>query len=62
MFYFISDTPKFLIRPHDQTVAVGRTISLQCAAAGNPEPTIYWETASQKVSSVVVFDIVAYCQ
>lgn len=43
----IEYTPKFLIRPYNQAVAVGRTISLHCTAVGNPEPTIYWETKSQ---------------
>ncbi|XP_053408441.1 roundabout homolog 2-like isoform X2 [Mercenaria mercenaria] len=44
----IEYTPKFLVRPHDQVVAVGRTISLHCSAAGYPQPTIYWETKAKK--------------
>ena len=47
--FVFTDTPRFLVRPHNQVVAVGRTISLHCSAAGYPQPTIYWETKAQKV-------------
>ncbi|KAL4228715.1 Leucine rich repeat C-terminal domain [Mactra antiquata] len=53
----IEYTPKFLVRPHNQAVAVGRTISLRCTAAGNPEPTIYWETASIKSLMFVKYQL-----
>ena len=45
----IADTPTFLVRPRDQIVASGRTVTLQCAAMGNPKPTIFWKTKSQEV-------------
>ncbi|XP_052804900.1 roundabout homolog 2-like isoform X2 [Mya arenaria] len=46
-------TPKILIRPSDQTAAVGRTISLPCSAIGNPKPTIYWETTAKTVTELM---------
>ncbi|MGH0162867.1 UNVERIFIED_CONTAM: hypothetical protein FKN15_043762 [Acipenser sinensis] len=35
--------PHFVIRPRDQVVAVGRTVTFQCEATGNPQPAIFWQ-------------------
>ncbi|XP_041128209.1 roundabout homolog 1-like isoform X2 [Polyodon spathula] len=35
--------PQFVIRPRDQVVAVGRTVTFQCEATGNPQPAIFWQ-------------------
>uniref|UniRef100_A0A4W3JYY1 Roundabout guidance receptor 1 n=1 Tax=Callorhinchus milii TaxID=7868 RepID=A0A4W3JYY1_CALMI len=35
--------PKFVVNPRDQVVAVGRTVTFQCEATGNPQPAIFWQ-------------------
>ncbi|KAL3887349.1 hypothetical protein ACJMK2_027291, partial [Sinanodonta woodiana] len=38
--------PSFLVRPKNQIVARGRTVTLQCVATGSPVPTVYWSIGS----------------
>ncbi|XP_069556659.1 roundabout homolog 1-like isoform X2 [Brachyistius frenatus] len=35
--------PAFAIRPRNQVVAVGRMVTFQCEATGNPQPAIFWQ-------------------
>uniref|UniRef100_A0AAQ5XXH5 Roundabout, axon guidance receptor, homolog 1 (Drosophila) n=1 Tax=Amphiprion ocellaris TaxID=80972 RepID=A0AAQ5XXH5_AMPOC len=35
--------PAFVVRPRNQVVGVGRTVTLQCEATGNPQPAIFWQ-------------------
>ncbi|KAM9846369.1 roundabout homolog 1-like [Aulostomus maculatus] len=35
--------PAFAIRPRNQVVARGRTVTFQCEASGNPQPAIFWQ-------------------
>uniref|UniRef100_A0A665XAB7 Roundabout guidance receptor 1 n=1 Tax=Echeneis naucrates TaxID=173247 RepID=A0A665XAB7_ECHNA len=35
--------PAFAIRPRNQVVTVGRTVTFQCEATGNPQPAIFWQ-------------------
>uniref|UniRef100_A0A4W5KGT9 Roundabout guidance receptor 1 n=1 Tax=Hucho hucho TaxID=62062 RepID=A0A4W5KGT9_9TELE len=35
--------PVFVVRPRNQAVAVGRTVTFQCEATGNPQPAIFWQ-------------------
>uniref|UniRef100_A0A8C4RYH5 Roundabout guidance receptor 1 n=1 Tax=Erpetoichthys calabaricus TaxID=27687 RepID=A0A8C4RYH5_ERPCA len=35
--------PQFVVRPRNQVVAVGRTVTFQCEATGNPQPAIFWQ-------------------
>ncbi|KAL4648531.1 hypothetical protein GN956_G6741 [Arapaima gigas] len=35
--------PMFAVRPRNQVVAVGRTVTFQCEATGNPQPAIFWQ-------------------
>uniref|UniRef100_A0A673XML9 Roundabout guidance receptor 1 n=1 Tax=Salmo trutta TaxID=8032 RepID=A0A673XML9_SALTR len=35
--------PVFVVRPRNQVVAVGRTVTFQCEATGNPQPAIFWQ-------------------
>ncbi|XP_056141481.1 roundabout homolog 1-like [Lampris incognitus] len=35
--------PAFAVRPRNQVVAVGRTVTFQCQATGNPQPAIFWQ-------------------
>ncbi|KAM8835709.1 roundabout homolog 1-like isoform 1-T2 [Synchiropus picturatus] len=35
--------PAFAVRPRNQVVAVGRTVTFQCEATGNPQPAIFWQ-------------------
>ncbi|XP_028276718.1 roundabout homolog 1-like [Parambassis ranga] len=35
--------PAFVIRPRNQVVTVGRTVTFQCEATGNPQPAIFWQ-------------------
>ncbi|KAM4620724.1 roundabout homolog 1-like [Polymixia lowei] len=35
--------PAFALRPRNQAVTVGRTVTFQCEATGNPQPAIFWQ-------------------
>ncbi|MEQ2162307.1 Roundabout 1 [Goodea atripinnis] len=35
--------PTFAVRPRNQVVSVGRTVTFQCEATGNPQPAIFWQ-------------------
>ncbi|XP_051871183.1 roundabout homolog 1 isoform X3 [Pristis pectinata] len=35
--------PQFVVKPRDQMVAVGRTVTFMCEATGNPQPAIFWQ-------------------
>uniref|UniRef100_A0A4W5KUG0 Roundabout guidance receptor 1 n=1 Tax=Hucho hucho TaxID=62062 RepID=A0A4W5KUG0_9TELE len=35
--------PAFAMRPRNQVVAVGRMVTFQCEATGNPQPAIFWQ-------------------
>ncbi|XP_030647958.1 roundabout homolog 1 [Chanos chanos] len=35
--------PAFVVRPRNQVVGVGRTVTFQCEAMGNPQPAIFWQ-------------------
>ncbi|KAE8621821.1 hypothetical protein XENTR_v10004985 [Xenopus tropicalis] len=35
--------PQFVIRPRDQIVAQGRTVTFGCEAKGNPQPAVFWQ-------------------
>ncbi|XP_029030349.2 roundabout homolog 1-like [Betta splendens] len=35
--------PAFALRPRNQVAAVGRTVTFQCEATGNPPPAIFWQ-------------------
>ncbi|XP_067350465.1 roundabout homolog 1-like isoform X1 [Channa argus] len=35
--------PAFAIRPRNQVVTAGRTVTFQCEATGNPQPAIFWQ-------------------
>ncbi|KAF7668913.1 hypothetical protein LDENG_00274740 [Lucifuga dentata] len=35
--------PAFAVRPKNQVVAVGRTVTFQCEVTGNPQPAIFWQ-------------------
>ncbi|XP_048836685.1 roundabout homolog 1 isoform X2 [Brienomyrus brachyistius] len=35
--------PLFAVRPRNQVVPVGRTVTFQCEATGNPQPAIFWQ-------------------
>ncbi|XP_054899633.1 roundabout homolog 1-like isoform X1 [Poeciliopsis prolifica] len=35
--------PAFAVRPRNQVVSVGRTVTFQCEATGNPQPAIFWQ-------------------
>uniref|UniRef100_A0A3B3YQ81 Roundabout, axon guidance receptor, homolog 1 (Drosophila) n=1 Tax=Poecilia mexicana TaxID=48701 RepID=A0A3B3YQ81_9TELE len=35
--------PAFAVRPRNQAVSVGRTVTFQCEATGNPQPAIFWQ-------------------
>ena len=40
--FFVTAPPIFLVEPSDQKVAEGAPASLDCIAAGNPTPTLFW--------------------
>ncbi|XP_039385427.1 roundabout homolog 2 isoform X11 [Mauremys reevesii] len=35
--------PQFVIRPRDQIVAQGRTVTFPCETKGNPQPAVFWQ-------------------
>ncbi|XP_041437543.1 roundabout homolog 2 isoform X8 [Xenopus laevis] len=35
--------PQFVVRPRDQIVAQGRTVTFGCEAKGNPQPAVFWQ-------------------
>ncbi|KAG8450332.1 hypothetical protein GDO86_002835, partial [Hymenochirus boettgeri] len=35
--------PQFVVRPRDQIVAQGRTVTFGCDAKGNPQPAVFWQ-------------------
>ncbi|XP_029956397.1 roundabout homolog 1-like isoform X2 [Salarias fasciatus] len=35
--------PAFAVRPRNQVAAVGRMVTFQCEATGNPQPAIFWQ-------------------
>ncbi|KAJ8256478.1 hypothetical protein COCON_G00186300 [Conger conger] len=39
----LMEPPAFAVRPRNQVVAVGRTVTFQCGATGNPQPAIFWQ-------------------
>ncbi|XP_053561998.1 roundabout homolog 1 isoform X1 [Bombina bombina] len=42
-FLSSAEPPNFVVRPRDQVVALGRTVTFQCEATGNPQPAIFWQ-------------------
>uniref|UniRef100_A0AAV2JAL5 Ig-like domain-containing protein n=1 Tax=Knipowitschia caucasica TaxID=637954 RepID=A0AAV2JAL5_KNICA len=43
LFSVVSVPPAFVVRPRNQVVGVGRTVTFQCEASGNPQPAIFWQ-------------------
>ncbi|XP_041850194.1 roundabout homolog 1 isoform X3 [Melanotaenia boesemani] len=41
--HVVSVPPAFVVRPRNQLVGVGRTVTFQCEATGNPQPAIFWQ-------------------
>ncbi|XP_063304705.1 roundabout homolog 1 isoform X1 [Pelobates fuscus] len=39
----VQEPPNFVVKPRDHVVALGRTVTFQCEAAGNPQPAIFWQ-------------------
>ncbi|XP_077198509.1 roundabout homolog 2 isoform X22 [Paroedura picta] len=35
--------PQFVVRPRDQIVAQGRTLTFPCETKGNPQPAVFWQ-------------------
>lgn len=42
--------PAFAVRPRNQEAAVGRIVTFQCEATGNPQPAIFWQKEGSEVS------------
>lgn len=42
--------PVFVVRPRNQVVGVGRTVTFQCEATGNPQPAIFWQQEGSQVN------------
>lgn len=43
--------PVFVVRPRNQVVGVGRTVTFQCEATGNPQPAIFWQQEGSQVNN-----------
>lgn len=44
--------PVFVVRPRNQVVGVGRTVTFQCEATGNPQPAIFWQQEGSQVNGI----------
>lgn len=44
--------PAFVVRPRNQVVGVGRTVTFQCEATGNPQPAIFWQREGSQVNKL----------
>lgn len=42
VYLVLTAPPIFLVQPMDQKVAVNSPVTLDCIAAGNPTPTLFW--------------------
>lgn len=42
--------PQFVVRPRDQIVAQGRTVTFPCETKGNPQPAVFWQKEGSQVS------------
>ncbi|XP_039193141.1 roundabout homolog 1 isoform X2 [Crotalus tigris] len=38
----VQEPPHFVVKPRDQVATLGRTVTFQCEATGNPQPAIFW--------------------
>lgn len=45
--------PTFVVRPRNQVVGVGRTVTFQCEAMGNPQPAIFWQREGSQVRGFI---------
>lgn len=43
--------PIFGVRPRNQVVQVGRRVTFQCEALGNPQPAIFWQREGSQVNA-----------
>lgn len=41
--------PVFAVRPRNQVVGLGRTVTFQCEATGSPQPAIFWQREGSQV-------------
>ncbi|XP_043115013.1 roundabout homolog 1 isoform X1 [Puntigrus tetrazona] len=41
--HVVSVPPVFVVRPRNQVVGMGRTVTFQCEATGSPQPAIFWQ-------------------
>lgn len=49
-FSYIVAPPQFVVRPRDQIVAQGRTVTFPCETKGNPQPAVFWQKEGSQVS------------
>ena len=40
-----------MVRPRDQIVAQGRTVTFPCETKGNPQPAVFWQKEGSQVSA-----------
>ncbi|KAK6168335.1 hypothetical protein SNE40_020892 [Patella caerulea] len=44
----VNTHPSFQVRPENQVVGRGRTVTLQCVVTGNPTPTVFWSKGTEQ--------------
>lgn len=49
-FSYLVAPPQFVVRPRDQIVAQGRTVTFPCETKGNPQPAVFWQKEGSQVS------------
>lgn len=55
-FFYPTVPPAFAMHPRNQVVSVGRTVTFQCEATGNPQPAIFWQREGSEVRPPSLFD------
>lgn len=50
VYSYILAPPQFVVRPRDQIVAQGRTVTFPCETKGNPQPAVFWQKEGSQVS------------
>uniref|UniRef100_A0A3Q2Q656 Roundabout guidance receptor 1 n=1 Tax=Fundulus heteroclitus TaxID=8078 RepID=A0A3Q2Q656_FUNHE len=48
--------PAFVVRPRNQVAGVGRTVTFQCEATGNPQPAIFWQREGSQTGDLTITD------
>lgn len=60
-FLFLTAPPQFVVRPRDQIVAQGRTVTFPCETKGNPQPAVFWQKDGSQVRIFIRNSCIIVC-